>query len=92
MASTADLVELAFPLLDRGGALIAWKRGDLGLELAAARRAVHALGGGTIEVVPVRAAGALPALAGHALVVARPGGTVPIGYPRDPAVRRRRPW
>jgi 16S rRNA (guanine527-N7)-methyltransferase len=92
VASTADLVELAFPLLARGGALVAWKRGDLGIELAAARRAAHALGGGTIEVVPVRAAGALPALAGHALVVARPGGTVPTGYPRDPAVRRRRPW
>jgi 16S rRNA (guanine527-N7)-methyltransferase len=100
VASTADLVELAFPLLARGGALIAWKRGDLALELAAARRAMQTLGGGTIEVIPVRVAGAvpgalgsaLPELTGHALVVARPSGAVPSGYPRDPAVRRRRPW
>ena len=36
VASTADLVELAFPLLTDGGRLVAWKRGDLGDELAAA--------------------------------------------------------
>ena len=34
VASTADLVELAFPLLAHGGALVAWKRGDLVGELA----------------------------------------------------------
>jgi 16S rRNA (guanine527-N7)-methyltransferase len=100
VASTAELVELAFPLLARGGALIAWKRGDLALELAAARRAMQALGGGTIEVLPVSVPGggdggpdgASSALAGHALVVARPSGAVPAAYPRDPAARRRRPW
>ena len=30
VASLADLVELAFPLLAPGGCLVAWKRGDLG--------------------------------------------------------------
>ena len=55
VASSADLVELAFPLLRPGGALVAWKRGDLDAELGAARRAVDALGGGTLEVRDVAA-------------------------------------
>ncbi len=42
VASTADLVELAFPLLARGRRLVAWKRGDLDGELAAAARAAEA--------------------------------------------------
>ncbi|MEO5885030.1 MAG: 16S rRNA (guanine(527)-N(7))-methyltransferase RsmG [Candidatus Limnocylindrales bacterium] len=91
VASTSDLVELAFPLLERGGFLVAWKRGELADELHAAGRAVDALGGGTIEVLDV-ARGALPALAGHCLVVATRTGRVPDGYPRDPAIRKRRPW
>jgi len=85
----ADLVELAFPLLRPGGLLIAWKRGSIEAELAGARRAVDALGGGSIDVRRV----ALPALAGHALVVVRRGRrSVPAAYPRDPTARRRRPW
>lgn len=88
VASTADLVELAFPLLEAGGALVAWKRGDLEEELAAAARAVDALGGGTIEVHDV----AVDDLRDHRLVIARRTGRVPDGYPRDPAARRRRPW
>jgi len=90
VAATADLVELAFPLLAAGGSLIAWKRGDLATELAAANRAIEALGGGSIDVVEVRVGG----LRDHRLVVATraPAGRVPDGYPRDPAARRRRPW
>ena len=88
VASTADLAELAFPLLESGGVLIAWKRGDLGAELAAARRALHALGGGALDVHDV----AIGGLAGHRLVTIRRTGRVPDGYPRDPAARRRRPW
>jgi 16S rRNA (guanine527-N7)-methyltransferase len=89
VASMSELVELAFPLLAPGGRLIAWKRGDLATELAAADRAMAALGGGDLEVhpVPVRS------LPGHVLVVARHRtGRVPADYPRDPAARRRRPW
>ena len=48
-----------------GGSLIAWKRGDLADEVAAAQRAVDALGGGTLEGVPVD----VPGLEGHVLVV-----------------------
>ena len=88
VATTADLVELAFPLLAPGGALVAWKRGDLEAELAAARRAMDALGGGTLEVLDV----AVEGLPGHRLVIARRTGHVPDAYPRDPAARRRRPW
>jgi 16S rRNA (guanine527-N7)-methyltransferase len=88
VASLADLVELAFPLLEPGGCLVSWKRGDLDAELAAAERAIDALGGGAIEVRPV----AVDGLDGHCLVVATSRGRVPLGYPRDPGARKRRPW
>ena len=88
VASLADLVELAFPLLAPGGVLVAWKRGDLGPELAAAERAVNALGGGRIDVRIVD----VPGLDDHRLVIARTGGPAPAAYPRDPAARKRRPW
>jgi len=88
VAGLAELVELAFPLLLPGGCLVAWKRGDLGQELAAAERAVAALGGGTIDVRPVSVAG----LADHRLVVATTRAAAPPEYPRDPATRKRRPW
>ena len=84
----AELVELAFPLLAPGGCLIAWKRGDIAAEMAAADRAIAALGGGSLVVRPVDVAG----LDGHRLVVATARGRVPPAYPRDPGVRRRRPW
>jgi len=83
-----ELVELAFPLLAQGGALIAWKRGDIAAEVSAAQRAMQALGGGTLEGVPVD----VPGLEGHVLVVVTRHGHVPSAYPRDPGARRRRPW
>jgi 16S rRNA (guanine527-N7)-methyltransferase len=88
VASAADLVELAFPLLEPCGVLVAWKRGDIDAELAAARRAVDALGGGALDVHDV----AIDGLDGHRLVTIRRTGRVPDAYPRDPAARRRRPW
>lgn len=88
VARLDELVELAFPLLAVGGVLVAWKRGDLAAELAAARRATDALGGGAIATEPVDAAG----LEGHRLVVVEKGGPTPPGWPRDPAVRTRHPW
>jgi 16S rRNA (guanine527-N7)-methyltransferase len=88
VASLAVLVELAFPLLAEGGRLVAWKRGDVAAELAAARRATEALGGGRLESRHVTA----PGLAGHLLVVATKTGPTPSAYPRDPAARDRRPW
>jgi 16S rRNA (guanine527-N7)-methyltransferase len=88
VGSLPELAELAFPLLAPDGILVAWKRGELGDELAAARRAVSALGGGRLEVRPVEVTG----LADHYLVLAIARGRVPAQYPRDPAARRRRPW
>ena len=88
VAPMADLVELAFPLLERGGSLLAWKRGDIEDELHAAERAARALGGGRFDTVDIELAG----LEGHLIVVATRTGVVPDVYPRDPATRRRRPW
>jgi 16S rRNA (guanine527-N7)-methyltransferase len=88
VGSTAELVELAFPLLVEGGVLIAWKRGKIAGELVAARRAIDALGGGTLEVDDAH----VRDLAGHRLVVATRTGSVSAAYPREPAARRRRPW
>ena len=87
VASLADLVELAFPLLEPGGCLVAWKRGDIGAELASADRAVAALGGGTLEVQEV----AVPGLDGHKLVIATARGHSPATYPRDPSTGKRPP-
>lgn len=88
VAGLGELVELAFPLLEPGGVLIAWKRGDLTGELAAGERAAAALGGGTLETVPVTVAG----LEGRCLVVATCHTLAPATFPRDPAVRHRRAW
>jgi 16S rRNA (guanine527-N7)-methyltransferase len=88
VAGLGELVELAFPLLDRDGVLVAWKRGDLGVELAEGERAMAALGGGRIELVPVT----VPGLEGHCLVVATATGVAPAAYPREPGVRKRRSW
>ena len=88
VASMPELTELAFPLLAPGGVVIAWKRGDMADELAAARRAVAALGGGSLETRDVVAA----SLSGHCLVIARKDGRTPNRYPRDTAQRRRSPW
>ncbi len=88
VASLPELVELAFPLLAPGGALLAWKRADLDAELTAGRRAAVGLGGGRLTVVDP----AVPGLAEHRLVVAVRTGRVPDAYPRDPGARRRRPW
>jgi 16S rRNA (guanine527-N7)-methyltransferase len=88
VANLAELVELSFPLLSPGGVLVAWKRGDLVAEVSAARRAIEALGGGSMASVPVDVSG----LDGHRLVVITSRGRVPSGYPRDPAARKGRPW
>ena len=88
VSALAELVELAFPLLADRGTLVAWKRGDLAAELAGARRAIDALGGGTLEVVDP----GVPGLPEHRLVIVTRTGVVPAAYPRDPSARLRRPW
>jgi 16S rRNA (guanine527-N7)-methyltransferase len=89
VGSLPDLVELALPLLEVGGRLIAWKRGAIEDELLGGQRAAEALGGGSPELRPIDA---IPALAGHVLVTVRKHRPTPAGYPRDPARRSRQPW
>lgn len=96
VADLAELVELAMPLLALGGRLVAWKRGDLGEELATATRAATALGATAPSVraaIPHGAPGApLAGLDGNVLVEVRKVRPTPAGYPRDPAARRRHAW
>jgi 16S rRNA (guanine527-N7)-methyltransferase len=87
VAALPELVELAFPLLRVGGRLIAWKRGDLDAELADGRRAVGAIGGGTVEAIPVP----IPGLGDHRLVVVTKRTATARRFPRPPAERRARP-
>ena len=87
VTSLAELVEIGLPLVAPGGVLVAWKRGHLDAEFAAARPALRALAAGPVEVLDVR----LPGLEGHQLVVVERGGPIDPRYPRDPAERRRRP-
>jgi 16S rRNA (guanine527-N7)-methyltransferase len=106
VASLAELVELALPLLRPAGVLIAWKSGDpdeaggLGAELDAARRACAAIGDGEVRVGPTIAElvdrserrSAVASIADHRLVtVARGRRPIASTWPRDPAARRRHP-
>lgn len=88
VASLADLIELAFPLLAPGGLLVAWKRSGMGAEPDRAMPALAALGGGRLEAI----AAVPPAPAGHVLVVCRKTGRTGPAWPRPPAERRRHPW
>ena len=88
VAALPELVELAFPLLEPGGILVAWKRGDIAAELSGAGRAVEGLGGGSLETRDVAAS----SLTAHRLVVVRKDGRTPDRFPRDPRQRRRSPW
>jgi 16S rRNA (guanine527-N7)-methyltransferase len=104
VASLADLVELALPLLRPGGALVAWKSASAvdptagTNEIAAAERAIAAIDpGAALTVVPAIpshvVAPVVEPLRGHRLVtVTRTPNQVAAGWPRDPAARRRRPW
>ena len=89
----ADLIEVGLPLLGVGGQLAVWKRGDLADELATAGTAARALGGATPtwHAYPDDVAGAA-GLPDHGIVIVRKIAPSPPGYPRDPAVRRRRVW
>lgn len=85
VAGLGELAELAFPLLARGGSLVAWKRQPLAEELAEAEEILPALGGGRIHVAAVRIEG----LEDHALVAIEKLGPTPARFPRSPVERRR---
>ena len=105
VASLADLVELALPLLEPGGELLAWKSGDpanpggFGAEVEAAERAIAALGGDRIMIDASLGSrdqdgsAGLAAIAHHRLVlVGRGRRPIDDSWPRDSAARRRHPW
>jgi len=89
VASMAELVELALPLLRLGGRLVAWKRddgaGSLERELVAAGPALRACGGAAPEIHRVAARG----LEDHRLVVVTKQRATPRELPRPAAERRR---
>lgn len=82
-----ELAELSLPLLRVGGLLVAWKRRPAEDELAAADGAIHQLHGRLIRLEQVE----VPGLEDNVLVVVEKVGDTPAQFPRDPAVRRRRP-
>jgi 16S rRNA (guanine(527)-N(7))-methyltransferase RsmG len=101
VAPLAELIELAFPLLQPRGALIAWKRtaieDPLALEeeVSAARRALAAIDRDSQIIIdaPVGPASHLADLLDHRLVIVERGtGSIATTWPRDPAMRRRQPW
>jgi 16S rRNA (guanine527-N7)-methyltransferase len=87
VAEMSELVELALPLLQVGGLLVAWKRRPAEEELARADGAIHQLRGRLIRLEPVT----VPGLEDHVLAVVEKAGETPPQFPRDPAARRRRP-
>ena len=87
VADLTELAELALPLLRPDGLLVAWKRRPFDEELTRAEQALHQLGGRVAEVASV----AVPGLEDHVLAVVEKVAETPQEFPRDPAVRRRRP-
>jgi 16S rRNA (guanine527-N7)-methyltransferase len=85
VADLAELAELALPLVQVGGVLVAWKREPLDAELAAASESIAMLGGGVPMVESVAVAG----LASHRLVIVPKLHATPSRFPRDPAARAR---
>jgi 16S rRNA (guanine527-N7)-methyltransferase len=82
-----ELSELSLPLIEVGGALVAWKKSDLDGELADAERALPYLGGRLTAREPVT----VPGLEDHVLLVVEKVAPTPAEFPRDPATRRSRP-
>jgi 16S rRNA (guanine527-N7)-methyltransferase len=83
-----ELVELAFPLLEPGGILVAWKRRDIADEMRRGERAAESLGGGSIEVVDT----GVSSLRDHRLVLVTKTGRTGGEWPRNRALRLRCPW
>lgn len=85
VAAFPELAELALPLVETGGLVVAWKRAPIDDELAGARHVIDDLGGARADVVPVD----VPGLEDHRLVVIRKARATPQRYPRPPGERRR---
>jgi len=91
VGSLATCAEYLLPLLRVGGDAIVWK-GRIADELPAARRALAALGGMLVRIVPTAELGLADVLPGRNLVVMRKVRATADRFPRPPAEARRRPW
>ncbi|MFN2520198.1 MAG: 16S rRNA (guanine(527)-N(7))-methyltransferase RsmG [Candidatus Limnocylindria bacterium] len=91
VGSLAACVEYLLPLLRVGGDAIVWK-GRLDEELPAGRRALAAVGGELVAVVPTANMGAGDLLPGRHLVIMRKTRPTPDRFPRAAAQATRRPW
>lgn len=91
LGSLAACAELLLPLLRVGGDAIVWK-GRVDAELPAAERALAAVGGQVVAVVPTASLALADKLPGRNLVVMRKARATPERYPRTPAEMKRRPW
>jgi 16S rRNA (guanine527-N7)-methyltransferase len=91
VGSIATCAEYLLPLLRPGGEAIVWK-GKLDAELPAAERALAALGGAIVAIVPTGALRLGDLLPGRHLVVMRKSRPTPARYPRSAADMRRRQW
>ena len=87
VAEMSEVVEIALPLQRVGGLLVAWKRRPAEDELARADGAITQLRGRLIRLEPVT----VPGLEDHVLAVVQKIAETPPKFPRDPALRRRRP-
>lgn len=91
LGSLAHCVELLFPFLRVGGEAVVWK-GRLEAELRPAERALAAVGGEVVTVVPTASLGLSEQLPGRNIVVLRKTRATAETYPRTPAEMKRRPW
>ena len=88
LAEMAALAELTLPLVRSGGLVIAYKGEDPAAEVAAAHRAILAMGGQVREIQPL----SIPGLdeARHLVVLEKVTST-PAKYPRRPGMPAKRP-
>jgi 16S rRNA (guanine527-N7)-methyltransferase len=84
-------VELCLPFLRVGGDLVVWK-GRIDAEMPGAEKALRALGGEVVAVVPTTSLGLGDPLPGRQLVVVRKTKATAERYPRTPAEMKHRPW
>jgi 16S rRNA (guanine527-N7)-methyltransferase len=88
VAPLPALVELALPFCAVGGVCIAFKKGDIGREVAQALQAIEVLGGSLREVKPVALVGLNDK---RCLVVINKVRPTPPQYPRRPGRPTKRP-
>ena len=88
LAPLPVLAELCLPFCRQGGQVVAYKRGDISREVAAAGPALETLGGRLERVVPVEVSAFHD---GRVLVVVEKVAATPSAYPRRPGIPAKRP-